>query len=81
MCNTHVWDASIAAQMDIALDSMIQMILLNDDEVLISRTIWSETLLRAVVNACSQGINLAAVMMELRREAHRRGLNGQGCVS
>ena len=38
---------------------------------------WSEPVLRAVVHACTQGISLEAVIGELRREAHRRGLDGK----
>jgi heterodisulfide reductase subunit C len=76
-CNNQIHDGAIVAGMDISLDSMVQMILWNDEEVLTSKTIWSEPLLKAVVHACSQGINLQAVILELRQEAHRRGLNGK----
>jgi transcriptional regulator NrdR family protein len=76
-CNNNLTDFQVVELMDISLDSMIHMILWNDDEVLTSRTIWSDPLLKAAVHACVQGLSLDAVIRELRREAHRRGLNGK----
>lgn len=76
-CNNHIRDAQIIEHMDISLDSMIKMILWNDDEVLTCRTIWYDPLLEAVVHACTQGLSLEMMIQELRLEAHRRGLNGK----
>jgi len=75
-CNTNLGNSQAAEQMDVSLDSMVHMILWNDDEVLTSRTIWSESVLQAVVHACIQGLSLESVIRELRIEAHRRGLDG-----
>lgn len=61
--------------MDIPVGSMIQMIMFDDDEILTSRTLWSDCVLAKARLACSRGIDISAVMHALREEATRRGLS------
>ena len=60
--------------MDIPVGSMIQMIMFDDDEILTSRTLWSDCVMTKARLACHRGINISAVMQALREEATRRGL-------
>jgi heterodisulfide reductase subunit C len=59
---------------DIPLDSLIQLVIMNDEEVLTSRTLWSDEVLRAASNACVRELDLEKVMHVLREEAIRRGV-------
>ncbi|MFZ2097568.1 MAG: hypothetical protein WAV05_13100 [Anaerolineales bacterium] len=61
-------------EQDISLDSLIQLILMNDEEVLTSRTVWSDEVLRAAGNACVRELDLVKILLVLREEAVRRGL-------
>jgi hypothetical protein len=58
--------------MDIPLASLIQLVLLDDEEALQSRTLWSDPVLEAARGACKRGLNLYAVMLALRAESNRR---------
>jgi hypothetical protein len=58
--------------MDIPLSSLIQLILLNDEEALQCRTLWSDSALEAARGACKRGLNLYVVMTALREESIRR---------
>jgi heterodisulfide reductase subunit C len=53
---------------------MIQMVMSNDEEVLTTRTLWSDCVLTKARLACNRGIDISAVMHALRAEAQRRGL-------
>lgn len=70
MCN----DGSVEADQDIPLESLIQLTILNDDEVLTSRTLWSDEILTQARTACVRELKLEAVILALRSEAKRRGL-------
>ena len=59
-------------EMDVPLGSLIQLVLLNDDEALQCRTLWSDSVLEASRGACKRGLDLHAVMLALREEARRR---------
>jgi heterodisulfide reductase subunit C len=61
-------------EQDIPLDSLIQLIIMNDEEVLTSRTLWSDEVLRCASNACGRELDLEKVLLVLRREAIRRGV-------
>jgi len=63
-----------ADELDIPVGSMIQMVMFDDEEILPSRTLWSDCVLAKARLACSRGINISAVMEALREEATRRGL-------
>ena len=65
-------DVSRNDEMDIPLGSLIQLALLDDEEALQSRTLWSDTVLEAARGACKRGLDLYAVMHVLREEATRR---------
>ena len=67
-------EVSCPDDMDIPVGSMIQMIMFDDDEILTSRTLWSDCVLSKARLACHRGINISAVMESLREEAVRRGL-------
>lgn len=59
---------------DIPLDSLVQLILLNDEEVLTSRTVWSDEVLRAAHDACVHELDMEKILLVLREEAVSRGL-------
>lgn len=65
-------DLPLADEMDIPLGSLIQMALQNDEEVLQSRTLWSEAVLEASHHACKRGIDQHAIMLALRAEFRLR---------
>jgi hypothetical protein len=62
-----------ADEMDIPLSSLVQLILLNDEEALHCRTVWSDSVLEAARHACKRGLDLRAVLLALREESKRRG--------
>ncbi len=59
---------------DIPLDSLVQLIIMNDDEVLTSRTVWSDEVLQAAKEACARELDLEKILLVLREEAVKRGL-------
>ncbi len=59
---------------DIPLDSLVQLILMNDEEVLTSRTVWSDEVLKAAGEACARELDLEKILLVLREEAIKRGL-------
>ncbi len=50
------------------------MVMFNDEDVLTTKTLWSDCVLTKARLACSRGINISAVMQVLREEARQRGL-------
>jgi hypothetical protein len=58
--------------MDIPLSSLVQLILLDDEEALQCRTLWSDCVLEASSTACKRGLDLHAVIIALREESIRR---------
>ena len=65
-------DANGLNDMDIPLSSLIQLVLLNDEEALHCRTLWSDSALQASRGVCKRGLDLHAVMLALREESARR---------
>jgi hypothetical protein len=65
-------DLPLNGEMDIPLGSLVQLALLDDDEALHSRTLWSDTVMEASRGACKRGIDLHAMMVALREESIRR---------
>lgn len=59
-------------EMDIPLSSLVQLILLNDEEALQCRTLWSDSVLEESRGACKRGLDLHAVITVLREESKRR---------
>jgi len=68
-------EVSCPDDVDIPVGSMIQMIMFDDEEILTSRTLWSDCVHAKARLACHRGIDIAAVMQALREEAQRRGLS------
>jgi hypothetical protein len=65
-------DMEYCDEMDIPLSSLVQLILLNDEEALQSRTLWSDSILEASRGACKRGLDIHAVMIALREEYMRK---------
>jgi heterodisulfide reductase subunit C len=66
--------SDLSPDMDLSVDALIRMVLLNDDEALESRTLWSSQLLSRARHLCPNGLNLEAVLLALREECWRRGI-------
>ncbi|CAG0928324.1 hypothetical protein TFLX_00843 [Thermoflexales bacterium] len=60
---------------DLSLEIMLQLVLQNDEEVLTSKTLWSDAALRRAQQMCVSTMDVAAIMLVLREEAQRRGLS------
>jgi heterodisulfide reductase subunit C len=58
---------------DLSLEAMMQLIMQDDDEVLTSRTLWSDEALKRARRMCVSTMDVAAIMLALREEARRRG--------
>jgi heterodisulfide reductase subunit C len=69
LCN-----AEFSRDQDIPLDSLIQLVIMNDEEVLTSRTLWSDEVLNCAHDACARELDLEKILRVLRDEAIRRGL-------
>jgi hypothetical protein len=65
-------DIPAREEMDIPLSSLVQLILLDDEEALHCRTLWSDSVLQAARGACKRGLDLHAVITVLREESKRR---------
>jgi len=65
-------DIDARDEMDIPLSSLVQLILLNDEEALQCRTLWSDSVLEASRGACKRGLDLHAVLLALRDESTRK---------
>lgn len=50
----------------------MQMVLFNDEEVLTTRTLWSDQVLVISRRACFNGLDLSKVILALREEARAR---------
>jgi hypothetical protein len=61
-------------EQDIPLGSLIQLALMDDEEALQSRTLWSDAVMKAARGACKLGLDLTAVLQALRLEAARRAI-------
>jgi hypothetical protein len=59
---------------DVSLSTLIQMVTMDDEQVLSTRTLWSDEVLEASTFACKRGLDLHAVMLILREESVRRGM-------
>ena len=67
--------AGVKPDGDISIEALVQLVMLNDEEVLTSRTVWSDIIQQASRNACQRGLDLSQVIAALRREALRRGIS------
>lgn len=66
----------IQEEMDVSVDSLIQMVLENDEDVLTTRTLWSDRVLKSIRYSCKRGLNLKDIFLALRSEAQARSLPG-----
>jgi heterodisulfide reductase subunit C len=60
---------------DLSLEGMLQLVLQNDEEVLTSKTLWSEEALKRARVMCVSTMDVQKIMLALREEARRRGLS------
>ena len=67
-----------ADEEDISLETMLQLVLENDEEVLTSRTLWSDSVLTRARSMCLSTMDMPAIMLALREEARKRGLAPTG---
>jgi heterodisulfide reductase subunit C2 len=59
---------------DVSLEMMMQLVMQDDEEVLTSKTLWSDAALKRARQMCVSTMDVAAIMLALREEARRRGL-------
>ena len=59
---------------DLSLENMMQLVMQNDEEVLTSKTLWSDVALKRARRMCVSTMDVTAIMLALREEARRRGL-------
>lgn len=52
----------------------MQLVMQDDEEVLTSKTLWSDVALQQARQMCISPMDVAAIMSALRAEARRRGL-------
>jgi heterodisulfide reductase subunit B len=64
----------LAEHMDLNPNQVMRAVQLGDDSVLESNTIWICAACQTCTTRCPQGIDIAAIMDELRIEAKRRGI-------
>jgi heterodisulfide reductase subunit C len=65
---------ALEPDMDLSIENLMRMILLDDGEVLESRTLWSGRVLSRASHLCPMGLNLEEVLLALREEGWRRGV-------
>jgi hypothetical protein len=58
---------------DVSLEALLQMVTQNDDEVLTSRTLWSDDVLKQARRMCISTMDVPAIILALRSEARQRG--------
>ena len=59
---------------DVSLEMMMQLVMQDDEDVLTSKTLWSDDALKRARQMCVSTMDVAAIMLALRAEAQRRGL-------
>ena len=59
---------------DLSLENMMQLVMQDDEEVLTSKTLWSDAALRRARQMCVSTMDVQQIMLALREEARRRGL-------
>jgi hypothetical protein len=67
-------DVFLSEEQDVPLGTLVQMVVMDDEEALQTRTLWSDPVLEASGRACKRGLDLRAMMLALRDEARRRNL-------
>jgi len=59
---------------DLSLENMMQLVMQDDEEVLTSKTLWSDAALNRARRMCVSTMDVQKIMLALRDEARRRGL-------
>ncbi len=59
---------------DLSLETMMQLVMEDDEEVLTSATLWSDTALRRARAMCVSTMDVQKIMLTLRAEARQRRL-------
>ncbi len=59
---------------DLSLEMMMQLVMQDDEEVLTSKTLWSDVALQRAKAMCISTMDVQKIMLVLRDEARRRGL-------
>ena len=59
---------------DLSLEMMMQLIMQDDEDVLTSKTLWSDEALKRARQMCVSTMDVQKIMLVLREEAQRRGL-------
>ena len=73
-CSCALCEAITDHTDDVSLSMLMQWILANDDRALMSATTWSDEVLQQADHTCANQLDIPAVLLVLRAEAHRRGL-------
>ena len=73
-CGKCTSGCPLSEHMDLNPNQVMRAVQLGDDSVLESNTIWVCAACQTCTTRCPQGIDIAAVMDELRIEARRRGI-------
>jgi heterodisulfide reductase subunit C len=77
------WHCSTCAEIvdetqDLSLEGILQMVVMDEEDVLTCRTLWSERALADARHQCAGQLDMVAVLLALRAEALRRGLTDRG---
>jgi heterodisulfide reductase subunit C len=59
---------------DVSLEMLMQLVMQDDEEVLTSKTLWSDAALKRARQMCVSTMDVQQIMLVLRDEARRRGL-------
>jgi heterodisulfide reductase subunit C len=59
---------------DVSLEMMMQLVMQDDEEVLTSKTLWSDAALKRARQMCVSTMDVQKIMLALREEARHRGL-------
>lgn len=59
---------------DLSLENMLQLVMQDDEEVLTSKTLWSDAALKRARTMCVSTMDVQKIMLALRAEAKQRGL-------
>jgi heterodisulfide reductase subunit C len=59
---------------DVSLEMMMQLVMQDDEEVLTSKTLWSDRALKRARLMCVSTMDVQQIMLALREEARRRGV-------
>jgi heterodisulfide reductase subunit C len=73
-CSCALCDEITESDGAVNLSMLMQWILANDERALTNPTVWSDEVLRQADHACTNQVDIPAVLLALRGEASRRGI-------